>query len=120
MGKKEIKNKTRGECSTKIFNYKIKDNTGATICEEEIALVIWLDSKPVYLLTTDGDCSEQDICKRRKKGIWMITISQQKVIHTYNLYMGRVDASDFRRMHCPSELKSLHRCWLKVFFITMT
>ena len=61
---KKTKEMARGDHETHMDKY-----TGDDGKEQEIGLVIWKDSKPVYILTSGADCSVIDKSMRRNKGV---------------------------------------------------
>ena len=84
---------------------------------KEIGLIIWMDSKPVYLLTTDSDCSVIETCKRRsKREGGVIEIKRPLPVGDYNKHMGGVDMADMKRLYCETRVHGLHRWWVRLFF----
>jgi hypothetical protein len=70
---------------------------------EEAGLVCWRDRNIVYCLSNDSNNHEFDECSRRgNSGI--IQIPRPISISKYNKYMGGVDLSDMRRLHCNSTI----------------
>ena len=67
-------------------------------------------------MSTVGDCTHFEHCKRIKKGDGVIILKQPALIKQYNKNMGGVDVSDKRRLGCATSIKGLHRWWIRIFF----
>ena len=81
-GPKRLPTKS-GEFDRALYKYKA-DN----VTEKSVGLVVWKDSKPVYVLSTDYVTDVIDTCNRRVKGVGVITISRFELVNKYNTSMG--------------------------------
>ena len=106
---KEGRDKKRGEFVHHMYKYKNEKGK-----ELSMGLVIWKDKKPVYVLTTEYDTGETDMCIRRSKG-GLLNIIRPISVARYNEYMGGVDVSDQKRLFCESRVHGLSRWWIRVF-----
>jgi len=81
----------------------------------EAGLVCWRDRNIVYCISNNTNNHETDVATRRGDG-GIIRIPRPTLIANYNKYMGGVDVTDMRRLHCNSSLMGQNRWWLKLFF----
>ena len=83
--------------------------------EDHVGLVCWRDRDIVYCLSNDTNNFEFDKCTRRGNG-GIIRIPRPISIANYNKYMGGVDLTDMRRLHCNLTIMGQNHWWLKLFF----
>ena len=59
---KTTRQKKRGEHECHMYTFRDSDGV-----ETSVGLTIWKDRKPVYILTSDGNCEEVGSCMRRDR-----------------------------------------------------
>jgi Transposase IS4 len=105
-----FKSMSRGDCTNHTYTYKDDNNNVRTY-----GLVCWKDRDMVYCLSNNFGTDIFDSCRRRSS-TGLLRLNRPAVIGEYNRYMGGVDLSDQRRLHCNSTIMGQHRWWLKLFF----
>eukprot|EP01006_Ploeotia_vitrea_P057568 TRINITY_DN68190_c3_g3_i2.p1 TRINITY_DN68190_c3_g3~~TRINITY_DN68190_c3_g3_i2.p1 ORF type:complete len:622 (-),score=233.75 TRINITY_DN68190_c3_g3_i2:462-2219(-) len=114
LTKKVGKQRGRGFIQRSTLTYT--DNE--TKKQHKLGVVAWMDSKPVHLLTSAGNTTAVESCRRRSKSApgGVIEIDRPVLVAEYNKHMGGVDVADARRMHLETRVHGLRRWWIRLFF----
>lgn len=72
-----------------------------------IAITKWMDNNSVSMISTNESvepvCQVQRWSKVEKR---YVSVTQPRVIHSYNKYMGGVDLADRMISYCPSRART--------------
>lgn len=112
------RNRTRGACITSENEMKKKERGTTEECcdnEKKIAIVQWMDTKPVVLASTYVSAEPMETIKRWSRAERSyIDVPCPSIIKEYNQHMGGVDLSDMLIALYRTPLRS-HRWYLVLF-----
>ncbi|XP_049882268.1 piggyBac transposable element-derived protein 3-like [Pectinophora gossypiella] len=102
-----MKNRVPKSCvltEEKVFRKKARGSSEVKVREDgKIAVTMWLDNKPVLMMSTCYCDQNHDECERwSKKDKRYERVRRPEVIKTYNQNMGGVDLTDRMLSVCPS------------------
>ncbi|GBP69401.1 PiggyBac transposable element-derived protein 4 [Eumeta japonica] len=102
-----MRNRIPRDCILKeerLFNKEPRGSTEVKVREDEkLAITMWLDNKPVLMMSSCYCDDNHDECKRwSKKERRYETVRRPEVIKMYNQNIGGVDLADRMLAVCPS------------------
>lgn len=102
-----MKNRVPKNCvltEERVFRKKARGSSEVKVREDgKVAVTMWLDNKPVLMMSTCHCDQNQDECERwSKKEKRYERVRRPVVIKTYNQNMGGVDLTDRMLSVCPS------------------
>ena len=107
----EVKTLARG--SLKMVKYVIEGTS------QHMLAMGWLDTKPVYMISTGVASTAALVLRRLKRGA-QVALSACRSLTLYHKYMGGVDTHDYMRMGRYSLQKSFQmRHWPKTMFLSL-